>query len=97
MDVDQSPCLYILARTQCRERERGQEDVDQSPCLSLLARIQAGEREWGHREEGILEEGNDTKQLADEGNPNNGNLDAKHMKVEVQHVTTKTSLPACQS
>ena len=54
MDVDQTPCLSLLARTQCRERERGLEDVDQTPCLSLLARAQGREREWG-QEEGTYE------------------------------------------
>ena len=60
MDVDQTPCLSLLARTQCRERERGQEDVDQSPCLSLLARTQGRERERG-QEEGTYEAEDDKK------------------------------------
>ena len=96
MDVDQSPCLYILARTQCRERERGQEDADQSPCLSLLARIQAGEREWGHWREDMQEQGNENKPLAKGEDPTNKKNEEENRKVEIHHAKTKTSLPACQ-
>ena len=54
MDVAKTPCLSILARTQCREWERGQGGADQSSCLSILARKQDGVWEWGENEGGDL-------------------------------------------